>query len=364
MITRHEVTIRGRRLHYRMAGKGPVVVLFHQSPRSSLDYLSLIKDWSKEFCVIAPDTPGYGYSDPLDKTDPEMADFADIMAEFLAALNIQKAKIYGFHTGASIALMLAYRHPGKCQTVISHGLSALGKAEKEDFLAHYLPDFKPDWSGSHLTWLWSRIRDQALFFPWYRRTDDARFGGVPYTPQQMMMQVMDFLRAGEHYAKAYRAAFELNPMDYLADIKVPLHVMAAPPDPLHEHLSSLKEGLSASVSIAPQSSLEQCYVHAKSLLLTVGGSTSDDVKDVTVIPDEASLIKDDVMPDLTYCPSGSHLIRGWQFIRDRHLFNPWHDQRNETRIAFDDQITPEILADQFLSFLETDPTIQTIINQD
>ena len=48
-ITRHFVSIRGkygdRQVHYRRAGDGPALVLLHQSPQSSLEYVPLMKEW-------------------------------------------------------------------------------------------------------------------------------------------------------------------------------------------------------------------------------------------------------------------------------------------------------------------------------
>ena len=42
-VRRHFVTVNGdRQVHYRRAGKGPAVVLLHQSPTSSREHVPLI----------------------------------------------------------------------------------------------------------------------------------------------------------------------------------------------------------------------------------------------------------------------------------------------------------------------------------
>ena len=42
IITRHYLTIKGRRVHYRRVGKGPPLLMIHQSPRSSAEYEPLM----------------------------------------------------------------------------------------------------------------------------------------------------------------------------------------------------------------------------------------------------------------------------------------------------------------------------------
>ena len=89
-ISRHYLTISGpqgdRCVHYRKCGQGPVVLMVHQSPRSSAEYEALMRDWAGHFTCIAPDTPGFGQSDPLAKADPDINDYADAIVEFVGAL--------------------------------------------------------------------------------------------------------------------------------------------------------------------------------------------------------------------------------------------------------------------------------------
>ena len=83
-IRRHFVTINGeRQVHYRRAGRGPAVVLLHQSPTSSREHTRLIERLMSEFTVIAPDTPGNGLSDPLLGEQPLAEDYAHALAETL-----------------------------------------------------------------------------------------------------------------------------------------------------------------------------------------------------------------------------------------------------------------------------------------
>ena len=152
-----------RRVHYITAGNGPPLVMFHQSPRSASEYVPLIEEWAKYFTIIAPDTPGYGQSDPLEITEPDMTDIANAQMTFLKTIGITQFAAYGYHTGSTIALTIAGLYPKAVNRFVMNGFSVLSKEEKESFLKEYLPPFQPDWSGSHLAWLWSRYREQLIF---------------------------------------------------------------------------------------------------------------------------------------------------------------------------------------------------------
>jgi pimeloyl-ACP methyl ester carboxylesterase len=61
------------KLFYREAGAkdDPVVLLLHGFPSSSHQYRGLIDRLSDKFRVIAPDLPGFGFSDaPMQKRSP------------------------------------------------------------------------------------------------------------------------------------------------------------------------------------------------------------------------------------------------------------------------------------------------------
>ena len=86
-ITRHFIRIGNRTVHYRKAGSGPILLMIHQSPRSSAEYEALMETWAPHFTCIAPDTPGFGQSDPL-PGDPDINDFAAAAHALLDALGI------------------------------------------------------------------------------------------------------------------------------------------------------------------------------------------------------------------------------------------------------------------------------------
>lgn len=249
-IRRHVATVAGRQVHYRRAGTGPVVVLLHQSPRSSLEMLPLLQRLAESYTVIAPDTPGNGLSTPLSIAAPTMGDFADALAAFLTEIGVGKALVYGFHTGAMCAFELARRHPDRVACAVVNGYVHPSAEERDDLLANYFVPFVPDWSGAHLVWAWARMREQYIFYPWYRKSDAARIAIPEPSLDTVQADVLDLLCAGDHYRGPYRAAFTGDLDTAASEIEAPTLIMTMKPDwPLRPHLAHMAPP-SPSVTVA------------------------------------------------------------------------------------------------------------------
>ena len=240
-ISRHYLSVDGRLVHYRKAGTGPLLLLLHQSPQSSLDHVELMGRWAGRFTMIAPDRPGCGQSDPLPDAAPGFDRYGDATAAFLDALGVQRLPVYGYHTGASEALSLAARHPQRVVAVAANGVAAMTPAELAEIDRDYLPLLEPSWDGAHLAWLWARLREQTVFFPWFKRTRGARMQYDMAPPVRTQRYVLELLRAWRTYQVAYRAAFHFDAVAALRRSRAPVMVAAAGADPLREHLARLGE---------------------------------------------------------------------------------------------------------------------------
>lgn len=249
-ITRHTVDVSGRRVHYRRRGQGPAVVLLHESPRSSAALLPLVGYGPDDVTVFAFDTPGCGDSDPLAQERPQAADYGDALDATLQALGIARCVVYGTHTGAAIAMALARRHPARVSRLVIDGLGVFDAVERAQILDSYLPPFVPQLDGTHLAWLWGRVRDQFLFFPWNHRGMGARLWRALPEPALQQQVAMDLLRAGDAYRAPYAAAFRYQPGAALAELRVPTFVGARSDDMLLPHLTRLG-ALAEGVQVAP-----------------------------------------------------------------------------------------------------------------
>ena len=266
---RNFVTVPGgrwgiRQVHYLRAGQGPALLMLHQSPQSSRDFLPLIEQWKDRFSIIAPDTPGYGLSDPIDR-NATMEDFAEAAIEFMDAIGLERSAVYGFHTGAGIAVAVGCLRPDRCTAVAANGFVVMGDEERRDMLERYLPPFRPVWDGSHLTWAWARLREQTIFFPWYRAELSARMSFDVPSAEQLQAGLVEFMKSGDNYRVAYRAAFEYRGDRDLTRIAVPTLVTACDADPLTDHLDRIGE-TSDSVSVEKGGELDRTLARVAEFL--------------------------------------------------------------------------------------------------
>lgn len=238
-ITRHFIRIGNRRVHYRKAGTGPTLLMIHQSPRSSAEYEPLMEEWAQYFTCIAPDTPGFGQSDPLPGT-PEIADFSDALVALLDALGIDKTAAYGFHSGGIILVNAAKLHPERFTALSVGGYAIWTPEERAIFDKDYLPPFQPSNYGEHLTWLWNRMLEQTWFFPWFDVRPEARMSMAHDDVARVDSAVRDMLDSGDAYRAGYGAVLRANrDIPGVEDKTVPVLIAAYNGDPLQAHIARL-----------------------------------------------------------------------------------------------------------------------------
>lgn len=245
-ITRHYLTVKGRRVHYRRCGEGPPVLLVHQSPRSSAEYEEVMRQWGRQFTCLAPDSPGFGQSDRLAIDRPTTADYADAVLDFAESVGLVGIATYGFHSGGIFLMNAMRRHPGRFVALAVGGYPCFRPEELADVGEAYLPPFHPMPYGEHLVWAWNRLLEQSWYFPWYLPDDGRRMSLAHADPVALQDMVMDLLSAGDAYRDGYRAALT-------ADYDVPPIGARLPPallasytgDPMTTHMArfpALPEG--------------------------------------------------------------------------------------------------------------------------
>ena len=235
---RHFVTVAGpggpRRVHYTRMGDGPPVLLLHASATSSGEMRLPQEVFARDFTAIAFDTPGYGLSDPLALgRAPEIEDYADALADTVAALGIGPAAVYGRHTGASIAVDFARRHPARSAMVLTDGYPIWTAEERAKMLGAYLPKLEPSWDGGHLLWSWFRYRDQHAFWPWFDWRAASRSTRDVPALDFIHRGVIELLQAGDGYRVGYSAAFRHDGGAALDGVAVPVCLGTRPSDLIH-----------------------------------------------------------------------------------------------------------------------------------
>lgn len=233
------VQVEERCVLLRYAGRGPALLLLHQSPQNSRALIPWIERLSKTYSVFAPDTPGFGFSDPLPLAQPTIPDYAAALNALLEKLGIDRVLVYGVHTGAVTALRFALDYPHRVAALVCDGYARFDAAERQSLLGDYLPPFEPKWDGSHLLWLFARFREQNLFFPWNTPTQAARLAYPLPSTAKLHSDVMDVLDAGDGYRVGYRAPFLYDDPAAAARLTVPSTIFYRAEDVLEPHLARL-----------------------------------------------------------------------------------------------------------------------------
>ena len=127
-LTYRTVTVDGLKVFYRTAGdvKKPAVLLLHGFPTSSHMFRDLIPALADRYYVVAPDLPGFGYTDAPDRKTFKYSfeHLTDVIDRFTEALKLNRYAIYVFDYGAPVGLRLALRHPERIGAIISQNGNA------------------------------------------------------------------------------------------------------------------------------------------------------------------------------------------------------------------------------------------------
>ena len=124
----HKVEADGVNVFYRAAGdpSAPVVLLLHGFPTSSFMFRELIPRLADQFRVIAPDLPGFGFTEvPEERKYTYSFDaLARTIEAFTNALGLNRYAIYVFDYGAPTGLRLAMAHPERVTAIVSQNGNA------------------------------------------------------------------------------------------------------------------------------------------------------------------------------------------------------------------------------------------------
>ena len=124
----HRVDADGVNIFYREAGPqgAPVVLLLHGFPASSFQYRELIPRLADRYRVIAPDLPGFGFTQvPTERSYTYTFDaLARTILAFTDALKLTRYALYVFDYGAPTGFRLAMAHPERITAIVSQNGNA------------------------------------------------------------------------------------------------------------------------------------------------------------------------------------------------------------------------------------------------
>ena len=181
-------TVDGHKLFYREAGSktAPAILLLHGFPTSSHMFRNLIPTLADRYYLVAPDLPGFGFSDAPDRKQfrHPFEHLAKVISGFTEAIGLERFAIYVFDYGAPVGLRLALAHPERITAIISQNGNAYEEglsdgwnpiqkywkepnAENRAALREFLKPAATQWQYSH------GVKDATLLAPEAYQLDSA-----------------------------------------------------------------------------------------------------------------------------------------------------------------------------------------------
>ncbi|MCP4715028.1 MAG: alpha/beta hydrolase [Deltaproteobacteria bacterium] len=105
------IDIDGKKIHYTKTGKGPALILVHGFGGGLFVWDKLIPLLSDNFTLYAIDLPGFGLSEKPHKGCYSMQCQAEIVQNFIKALDLQSVTIIGHSMGGVIAALCSINAP-------------------------------------------------------------------------------------------------------------------------------------------------------------------------------------------------------------------------------------------------------------
>lgn len=128
MLCYRTATVDGRKVFYREAGDpgAPTLLLLHGFPSSSHMFRNLIPLLADRYHVVAPDLPGFGFSEAPDRAGFAYTfdHLAEVIEGFTDALGLERYALYVFDYGAPVGFRLALARPERVTAIISQNGNA------------------------------------------------------------------------------------------------------------------------------------------------------------------------------------------------------------------------------------------------
>lgn len=129
--------VDGLEIFYRESGDpaAPAILLLHGFPASSFMYRELLVLLADRFHVVAPDYPGFGYSDapPRETFTYTFEHLTDVVEKFTEAVGLERYGLYMQDYGGPVGYRLAVRHPERVTFLVVQNANAYVEGLPQDF---------------------------------------------------------------------------------------------------------------------------------------------------------------------------------------------------------------------------------------
>lgn len=228
VIRRGFADLKHGQLHYRVSGQGPDVLLLHMTNLSSRAFSRVMPRLEGLRCW-APDLPGFGQSEALPGR-PEIRDFAQAIADFMDAVGIARAHVFGLHAGNKVGATLAACWPDRVGKLVLSGLTHSLITDQSRRMSA-VPDFGRKLKETRKTSPEDiDIHDWSLLFGklsrlWWRPSvvGNPEAGTAQF--RVLEDEILDLLEGRAGFGAFYRASWAFDVGDMLAKVAAPTLVV-------------------------------------------------------------------------------------------------------------------------------------------
>lgn len=146
----HKIQVQdGVKVWYREAGAAgnPTILLLHGFPTSSNMFRNLIPLLAGQFHIIAPDLPGFGFTETPENYKFSFDSLCESIGYLLDTLSIEKFAMYIFDYGSPVGFRLALKFPSRITGIVTQNGNAYEEGLDDRFwgpLKEYWKSYQSD----------------------------------------------------------------------------------------------------------------------------------------------------------------------------------------------------------------------------
>lgn len=115
-------------VHYEVVGSGEPVILIHGWTQAWNTWRSTLEAFQSKYRMYAPDLWGFGESGKADRQSFSVADFIELIPQFMDELGMDRMALMGHSMGGTTALGVALTHPERVSKVAVVGSPIDGRS--------------------------------------------------------------------------------------------------------------------------------------------------------------------------------------------------------------------------------------------
>lgn len=128
------VDLDGMRVHYRVEGAGPTLLLLHGTNSSLHTWEGWVERLRSDFRVVSLDLPGYGLTGPDPEARYSPPEVARFLRRFTDAIGVEEFAIAGNSRGGAVAWNYACLYPDRVRALVLIDSAGLPRDEPLPFI--------------------------------------------------------------------------------------------------------------------------------------------------------------------------------------------------------------------------------------